>query len=204
MELIIVRHGKTRATSAGIFEGTCSKNNLTKSGIGYANKLAGFFAGYGIDEIYSSPLKRAVQTAKPVARLTNLKIRIEPLLREISYGSWEGKRKSELAKTGEWKARERNKYGFAHPGKNPAGLKGESYEMLEKKTAPLFKKLLRKSGKRILIVGHLGTLRAARRLFEKISRKKAADFVPSYRKIYVVKASKGKKGKIAAKFLRFE
>lgn len=47
-------------------------------------------AGAAIDAIYVTSLRRTVQTAAPLARLTGLVPRIEPDLREVGLGDWEG------------------------------------------------------------------------------------------------------------------
>lgn len=51
-----------------------------------------------IDAIYSSPLKRAIQTIEPTAILKKLKIHIVKDLREINVGSWENKLRDDLRK----------------------------------------------------------------------------------------------------------
>ena len=46
--------------------------------------------GYAIDEILASPLSRAADTARHIAQLTGLPLRIEPRLREQCFGRFEG------------------------------------------------------------------------------------------------------------------
>ena len=52
----------------------------------------------GIEKIYSSPLKRAIQTAQAVARKTNSKIDIIPELIEASVGVCEGMHREDVQK----------------------------------------------------------------------------------------------------------
>jgi probable phosphoglycerate mutase len=56
--------------------------------------MAGALAeGYGSlrwEAVYSSPARRARQTAEPLARRAGLEVRIDEGLREIAYGKWEG------------------------------------------------------------------------------------------------------------------
>lgn len=56
-----VRHG----------EPIYNPNSLTEYGVEQADALAKRFALYGLDEVYSSPSIRAIQTAQPTCRLLN-------------------------------------------------------------------------------------------------------------------------------------
>ena len=53
-----------------------------------SERLADFLQGKGIEQIYSSPYPRAVQTLEPLARRLGLPIELEPDLRERTVGSW--------------------------------------------------------------------------------------------------------------------
>ena len=186
MEIITVRHGKTAFTEKDVFEGCFNKNPLTKEGVRYSKELGAFLKDYGITAIFSSPLARAMETAKHISSITKLPVQTEQLLTEICYGSWEGKTKSRLKGTREWKDREADKYNYTHPGKNPEGKPGESYSDAEKRIRALLKKLNKESGK-IALVCHIGIVRVARRIIEKIREKEAADFWLSPDEIYIVK-----------------
>jgi broad specificity phosphatase PhoE len=48
--------------------------------------------------IFSSDLQRAVQTAKLIAAEHSASVRVDPRLREIDYGDWEGLTREEIAK----------------------------------------------------------------------------------------------------------
>jgi broad specificity phosphatase PhoE len=52
--------------------------------------LAARLKDIGIAAIYSSPLLRARQTAEAIAAHHRVEVKIEPDLREIDYGDWEG------------------------------------------------------------------------------------------------------------------
>jgi len=72
MLLYIIRHGDPDYTT----------DSLTPRGIRQAEALPRRFALNGLDEIYSSPLGRAVQTAKPTAEVLKKEIRIEDWMSE--------------------------------------------------------------------------------------------------------------------------
>ena len=91
-KLYFVRHGESEMNATGQFAGT-TNTPLTKLGRRQA-KLAGKKSkDLKIDLIISSPLSRAHDTAKIIAKEVGYpenKIKINPLLAERSYGSMEG------------------------------------------------------------------------------------------------------------------
>lgn len=74
MELILIRHGlpEHRATD----DGTPADPDLSEVGLGQADKVAAWLEDQHIDRLYSSPMKRAVQTAAPLSKLKGLNIEI--------------------------------------------------------------------------------------------------------------------------------
>ena len=77
MRLILVRHGEPD------YERDC----LTEKGSRQAEIVAGRLLKEGIEEIYSSPLGRARQTAQPFAEASGIgDVRILDFMREIRYG----------------------------------------------------------------------------------------------------------------------
>jgi broad specificity phosphatase PhoE len=72
--LFVVRHGDTEANEKGIDAGPLDYP-LTKKGVKGASFIAKTLSGIKIDAVYSSPVFRAVQTAKILARPHGLKVR---------------------------------------------------------------------------------------------------------------------------------
>ncbi|MDR2599644.1 MAG: histidine phosphatase family protein [Oscillospiraceae bacterium] len=72
MILYIIRHGEPHYPT----------DSLTENGIRQANALAESLAKIGLDEIYSSPLGRAIQTAEPTCEILNLPYSIEEWMSE--------------------------------------------------------------------------------------------------------------------------
>ena len=64
---------------------------LGADGIQQIKKLAPLIASLELDAIYTSPLRRAVQSAKVVAQGTKLPICKSEGLNEIAYGEWAGR-----------------------------------------------------------------------------------------------------------------
>lgn len=94
--LIFVRHGQSTSNLLRVFAGQMDFD-LTELGLRQAEKIATFLKrSFSLDAIYSSDLKRAMQTAAPAAALYGLEIIPTPELRERSVGVWEGKTNKEI------------------------------------------------------------------------------------------------------------
>lgn len=88
--LILVRHGETVHNVAGIAQGW-NDSALSERGQRQVAALASKLATMNVDAIYSSPLERAMSTARAIASATSLPIETLDDLREMNYGGWEGR-----------------------------------------------------------------------------------------------------------------
>lgn len=88
--LLLVRHGENPANLTKEF--SCRKVDypLTDRGVLQARQTAEFLAGFSFDEIWTSPLKRAHQTATEIARGHAQSVRVHEGLREMDVGVLEG------------------------------------------------------------------------------------------------------------------
>lgn len=86
--LFLVRHGETQWNILGKFQG-CKDIDLSQEGIFQANLLRERVEN-SFDYIYTSPLKRAKDTANIICSNMNIKPETELALREINFGEWEG------------------------------------------------------------------------------------------------------------------
>ena len=68
-------------------DGSAADPELSKEGIEQAEKLALWMKNENLDTLYSSPMKRAIMTAEPLADIKGLKILIEPGVAEIDEHS---------------------------------------------------------------------------------------------------------------------
>ena len=89
-ELILVRHGETLLNVARITQGW-SDSELSDLGREQVLRLAGRIAAMKPTALYSSPLGRAMSTARAIADATGLEIVPLDDLREMNYGRWEGR-----------------------------------------------------------------------------------------------------------------
>lgn len=89
MRLLLARHGQSRANVAGILQGR-TPGELTDLGRAQARALAQRLAEGGPERIVSSDLRRAVDTASPVAETIGVPLELEPLLQEWHVGEFDG------------------------------------------------------------------------------------------------------------------
>jgi broad specificity phosphatase PhoE len=184
MKIHFVRHGKTEANEREQFQGH-NDTPLTEAGKQNARNVANMLENYEYDIIFSSPLKRALDTSKLLAQQLRTDIRIDPGLKEICYGDWEGKAKDELREHDLWKQRKRDKYNFTHPGVYN-GVEGQSYADIFERVTAFCRQLSESDYELVLVVTHLGVLRNLKKRFEDCSDRTAVSFTPDVRQIYQV------------------
>jgi probable phosphoglycerate mutase len=92
-DILLIRHGQSEPYVPGTpfpLVGGHADPALTPGGHEQAARLADRLAGAGIDAIYVSTLRRTAQTAAPLAARLGLTAQVEPELREVHLGDWEG------------------------------------------------------------------------------------------------------------------
>ena len=87
--LLLARHGETDWNREFRIQGS-SDIELNELGRQQAQFLAQELTDVDLDAIYSSDLSRAQATAAAVAATHGLDVKLDPRLRERSFGSWEG------------------------------------------------------------------------------------------------------------------
>lgn len=109
-ELILIRHGVTAWNRERRFQGQID-TPLSDIGLAQARITADRLAGRSVTALYSSDLRRALQTAEPISAALRLPVRIEPGIRERNYGAFEGRTFDEIQRDlpeafERWRARE--------------------------------------------------------------------------------------------------
>lgn len=91
VELYIVRHGETDTNYTGKINGSATNLSLNETGRQQVQYLKDHMDIdiKDFDEVYSSPLKRAIETAEILDHGTH-EIKTDDRLREINYGAWDG------------------------------------------------------------------------------------------------------------------
>lgn len=95
-ELLLLRHGRTAWNAARRFQGQLDPP-LDEVGIAQSEAVAPVVAALGPVALLTSDLQRAVATAAPLAAATGLTARVDPRLREIALGAWQGMTSDEAA-----------------------------------------------------------------------------------------------------------
>ena len=88
-KMYLIRHAEARGNVEEFFQGR-TDTEVTPKGRNQLDCLAGRFKAVKFDVLYSSPLKRAYETAEAVNRYHDLPINVCDELIEIDGGVWEG------------------------------------------------------------------------------------------------------------------
>lgn len=88
--LYLVRHGENPANITKELSSRLVDYSLTEKGRLQARQTADFFLDKNIDEIYASPLKRAIETAEIIGAALKLPVTPMENFREIDVGEMEG------------------------------------------------------------------------------------------------------------------
>jgi ribonuclease H / adenosylcobalamin/alpha-ribazole phosphatase len=149
-----MRHGEVEAPWVGSFIGT-KDVGLSDLGRHQAEAIAKYLEDAHVDAIVSSPRKRALDTAAPLARSKGLKLDIRKHLGEMDFGAWEGlnwaaiqQRDPEFA--GTWSA---------DPAKVPCP-NGESCDLFFERCSNEIAKIVEEyKGRTVVFSGHAGVNR---------------------------------------------
>ena len=125
MTLYLARHGETTWNLEGRLQGQRFGGELTALGRSQAEDLAALAPTLGLTRLYSSPLDRALTTARLVSQATGLPATVHETLAEVDFGDAIGLTLSEVEVRwpGFTARREADRWRTPWPG-------GESYEAL--------------------------------------------------------------------------
>ncbi len=111
MKIFLIRHGESEANAKGVHQGQRINVGLSKKGKEEARKIAERLKDEKIEAIYSSDLKRAMETAEEIAKFHKLKIIPDKRLREFDSGDFI-KIKEDWAKWENYKKKEKERLGI--------------------------------------------------------------------------------------------
>ncbi|MFE7578266.1 histidine phosphatase family protein [Streptomyces sp. NPDC057521] len=95
--LILVRHGRSTANTAGVLAGRTPGVALDERGAAQAAALPGRLAALPLAAAVSSPLQRCRETLEPLlAARPDLPLHVEDRISECDYGDWSGRKLAEL------------------------------------------------------------------------------------------------------------
>jgi broad specificity phosphatase PhoE len=153
--LYLVRHGENLANITKEFSYKLVDYPLTPKGVLQAEQTAEFFKSLAIDAVYTSPLKRARETAEIIARPHGLPVTSVEEFREVHVGDLELMPPTEAAwrlhdqVVGEWA---RGNIEVRFPG-------GENFrELVERSRRGLLEVTHGRAGQSIIVAAHGGIL----------------------------------------------
>ncbi|MEW2163167.1 histidine phosphatase family protein [Streptomyces sp. NPDC007084] len=95
--LILVRHGRSTANTAGLLAGWTPGVALDERGTQQAAALPGRLAGLPLAEIVASPLQRCQETVQPLREARpEVPAHTDERIGEAHYGDWSGRKLGEL------------------------------------------------------------------------------------------------------------
>ncbi|MGH9966575.1 MAG: histidine phosphatase family protein [Pyrinomonadaceae bacterium] len=151
--VLLIRHGQSEGNAEGRFGGH-SDTPLSKQGRLEADATARALAGETFNAIYSSDLRRAIETASPLAKLAGVELQVTDAFRERSVGVMEGLTFEEAAAQHPEQYAALLRRDFEH-----VLLGGESYrQTLDRASRKLDQAIAQHKGGRIAIVTHTGTI----------------------------------------------
>lgn len=115
--MLLVRHGRTTANTAGILAGRTLGISLDDAGVAQARATAERVGVLPVRTVVSSPLERCRETADQIAEaLGGLEVQADERFTECGYGEWTGRALKELAKEPLWKVVQAHPSGVTFPG----------------------------------------------------------------------------------------
>jgi broad specificity phosphatase PhoE len=158
----LIRHGESVSNAAGRVQGqedvelSATGRDQAEAVAAWTRALLGADDAPPVDELWSSPLRRARETAEAIAAATGLPLRIEDDLRELHAGIFQGHLWADLEErfpdaVAKWRSGDAD---FAIPG-------GESRAQLAARGRAVLELLAARPARGMIVVAHGGILTAA-------------------------------------------
>ena len=147
-KLILARHGETVWNVEKIYRGRTDVN-LDEVGTKQAELLGKYLGNWELEAIYSSPLKRALDTANIIARCQKVGVHVAEGLIDFDYGEWQSLSEQEVKRLyptlhNEWL---NNPHKVKMPG-------GESLEDVRRRAIKVVDDVLSKYQGSVVLVSH--------------------------------------------------
>jgi broad specificity phosphatase PhoE len=147
-KLILARHGQTAWNVEKVFRGRADVD-LDEVGIKQAELLGKYLSNRELEAVYSSPLRRARDTANIVARCQKVVVRITEGLIDFDYGEWQCLPEQEVKRLcpalfNEW-------HSSPHKVRMPGG---EGLEDVRGRAVQVVNRILSRHQGNVLLVSH--------------------------------------------------
>jgi broad specificity phosphatase PhoE len=146
MKLYLIRHGQTDWNVEGRVMGR-QEIPLNKQGLEQSKKLATWFREKKIGKLYSSPVKRAFDTACFIEKTTKIKTIKDERITEVNFGQWDGKIYGDLKKEPGFKIY----YDYFDANVIPGG---EKYTDVEKRVIDFYNEQISGNACDVAMVSH--------------------------------------------------
>ena len=154
--LYLVRHGENPANVKREFSYKILDYSLNERGVRQAEQTASYFSDHGgirVDAIFSSPLKRAMETAQIIGAQTGHDISIIEEFREINCGDFDGATPTPAM----WEHHDQILAAWRNGDHHVRFPGGEDYHtLLERVRFGLAQAVAGRNGQNIVIVAHGG------------------------------------------------
>jgi len=153
--ILVVRHGQT-PTTGKVLPGRAAGLHLAEAGVQQAHAVAERIAELPrVDAIYASPLERARETAAPIGKALQQRVKINKGLLECDFGDWTGEQLSTLMKKPEWSTVQRAPSSFRFPN-------GESFTEMQTRMVTTLDNIRQEHpGGVVVCVSHADPIKAA-------------------------------------------
>jgi probable phosphomutase (TIGR03848 family) len=122
MRLVLIRHAHSESNAAGVLSGRIPNVHLSAKGVKQAEQLSQRLGSFPVAQMRISPMERCFETVSPwinehvLAANPRFEPTIDPMLNEVDYGDWSGKRLATLSRKREWKTVQESPSRMYFPG----------------------------------------------------------------------------------------
>lgn len=134
--IFLIRHAHSIANEKGVLAGRTPGITLSEQGHNEAKVLASRLKSISFEQIRISPMQRCHETIAPFLnsspQLNLTEFSIDDRLNEVDYGSWSGKKLSNLARQPLWKSIQENPQKVQFPdGERMASMHRRSIDFID-------------------------------------------------------------------------
>jgi broad specificity phosphatase PhoE len=132
IRILLIRHGSTDLLGHVLY-GRLPGIRLNAEGLRQAESVShALKERYDLTAIISSPLERALETARPIAQIQNKPVTIEAGINEIDFGKWVGKSFAELNESRHWRDFNRRRSIHCAPdGESMVQVQARAWQAIE-------------------------------------------------------------------------
>ena len=115
-EVYVVRVAETEDNVKKLWSGRCTDSPLTTAGVHAADQIADLLARAGVNGVFSSPARRTIESAQPLAQRLRSAVEVVQEFQELDLGDFDGASWDEAASTEAGKRFLQDPTGMSLPG----------------------------------------------------------------------------------------